>query len=131
MKYDFDEVIERRGTYCTQWDYIEDRFGEKDQMCIRDRHLYSRKIEEGRNPQRSLPHPIEARTAVLQGSRKHRQLHQNGTTADADRSHKSSRYIRHKYKESHRIIWLNQFIRWLLSIYLRIIACHPASLTII
>ena len=30
MKYDFDEVIERRGTYCTQWDYIEDRFGEKD-----------------------------------------------------------------------------------------------------
>ena len=22
MKYDFDEVIERRGTYCTQWDYI-------------------------------------------------------------------------------------------------------------
>ena len=27
MKYDFDEVIERRGTYCTQWDYIEDRFG--------------------------------------------------------------------------------------------------------
>ncbi|MGL5052482.1 MAG: MalY/PatB family protein [Cetobacterium sp.] len=24
----FDEVIERKGTYCTQWDYIEDRFGE-------------------------------------------------------------------------------------------------------
>lgn len=23
----FDEVIDRRGTYCTQWDYIEDRFG--------------------------------------------------------------------------------------------------------
>lgn len=26
----FDEVINRQGTYCTQWDYIEDRFGEKD-----------------------------------------------------------------------------------------------------
>lgn len=24
---DFNEVIDRRGTYCTQWDYIEDRFG--------------------------------------------------------------------------------------------------------
>ncbi|WP_035052240.1 MalY/PatB family protein [Carnobacterium pleistocenium] len=26
----FDEVIDRRGTYCTQWDYIEDRFGVND-----------------------------------------------------------------------------------------------------
>ncbi|WP_342504737.1 MalY/PatB family protein [Sporosarcina sp. FSL K6-2383] len=25
----FDEVIDRQGTFCTQWDYIEDRFGEK------------------------------------------------------------------------------------------------------
>ncbi|WP_047394182.1 MalY/PatB family protein [Cetobacterium sp. ZOR0034] len=24
----FDEIIDRKGTYCTQWDYIEDRFGE-------------------------------------------------------------------------------------------------------
>ncbi|MGL5122685.1 MAG: MalY/PatB family protein [Fusobacteriaceae bacterium] len=24
----FDEIINRKGTYCTQWDYIEDRFGE-------------------------------------------------------------------------------------------------------
>lgn len=24
----FDNVIDRKGTYCTQWDYIEDRFGE-------------------------------------------------------------------------------------------------------
>ncbi|MEG3014876.1 MAG: aminotransferase class I/II-fold pyridoxal phosphate-dependent enzyme, partial [Cetobacterium sp.] len=24
----FDEIINRRGTYSTQWDYIEDRFGE-------------------------------------------------------------------------------------------------------
>ncbi|MDP8162937.1 aminotransferase class I/II-fold pyridoxal phosphate-dependent enzyme [Pasteurella skyensis] len=23
----FDEIINRKGTYCTQWDYIEDRFG--------------------------------------------------------------------------------------------------------
>lgn len=30
MNYNFDEVINRLGTYCTQWDYIEDRFGEKD-----------------------------------------------------------------------------------------------------
>lgn len=26
----FDEVINRTGTYSTQWDYVEDRFGEKD-----------------------------------------------------------------------------------------------------
>lgn len=30
MKYNFDEVNNRMNTYCTQWDYIEDRFGEKD-----------------------------------------------------------------------------------------------------
>ncbi len=30
MKYDFDHLIDRRGTYCTQWDYIKDRFGEED-----------------------------------------------------------------------------------------------------
>ncbi|MFR7590906.1 MAG: MalY/PatB family protein [Longibaculum sp.] len=30
MKYDFNEVHNRLGTYCTQWDYIEDRFQEKD-----------------------------------------------------------------------------------------------------
>ena len=24
---DFNKVIDRKGTYCTQWDYIEDRFG--------------------------------------------------------------------------------------------------------
>lgn len=26
----FDEYINRKGTYCTQWDYIKDRFGESD-----------------------------------------------------------------------------------------------------
>lgn len=30
MKYNFDEVHNRLGTYCTQWDYIEDRFSKKD-----------------------------------------------------------------------------------------------------
>lgn len=30
MKYNFDEVHNRLGTYCTQWDYIEDRFHKKD-----------------------------------------------------------------------------------------------------
>ena len=30
MKPNFNEVINRKGTYCTQWDYIEDRFGEKE-----------------------------------------------------------------------------------------------------
>lgn len=30
MKYDFDRMIDRRGTYCTQWDYVEDRFGVSD-----------------------------------------------------------------------------------------------------
>lgn len=26
----FDESINRKGTHCTQWDYVEDRFGEKN-----------------------------------------------------------------------------------------------------
>lgn len=26
----FDKIISRRGTYCTQWDYISDRFGKND-----------------------------------------------------------------------------------------------------
>ena len=30
MKPNFNEVINRKGTFCTQWDYIEDRFGEKE-----------------------------------------------------------------------------------------------------
>lgn len=30
MNYNFDEMIDRKGTYCTQWDYVQDRFGEKD-----------------------------------------------------------------------------------------------------
>ena len=27
---DFNEVIDRHGTYCTQWDYAADRFGSSD-----------------------------------------------------------------------------------------------------
>jgi len=30
MQYDFNKVINRRGTYSTQWDYIQDRFGRSD-----------------------------------------------------------------------------------------------------
>src|SRR5690606_30798580 len=30
MKHNFDRVIDRRGTHCTQWDYVEDRFGVPD-----------------------------------------------------------------------------------------------------
>ncbi|WP_050636892.1 MalY/PatB family protein [Candidatus Stoquefichus sp. SB1] len=30
MKINFDEINDRKGTYCTQWDYIEDRFGKSD-----------------------------------------------------------------------------------------------------
>ncbi|MGG0175075.1 MalY/PatB family protein [Gottfriedia acidiceleris] len=30
MKYKFDQIVDRTGTYCTQWDYIEDRFGVPD-----------------------------------------------------------------------------------------------------
>ncbi|MFK9091856.1 MalY/PatB family protein [Bacillus salipaludis] len=30
MNNHFDQVITRKGTYCTQWDYIEDRFGTSD-----------------------------------------------------------------------------------------------------
>ena len=27
---DFNEIKDRRGTYCTQWDYIKDRFGKEN-----------------------------------------------------------------------------------------------------
>ncbi|OIN26730.1 MalY/PatB family protein [Vibrio barjaei] len=27
QEFDFDTVIDRKGTYCTQWDYVQDRFG--------------------------------------------------------------------------------------------------------
>lgn len=30
MTYNFDQVIDRHGTYSTQWDYIQDRFGRND-----------------------------------------------------------------------------------------------------
>ena len=30
MQYNFDEVVDRHGTYCTQWDYVQDRFGVAD-----------------------------------------------------------------------------------------------------
>ncbi|MCW1958873.1 MAG: pyridoxal phosphate-dependent aminotransferase [Mycobacterium sp.] len=30
MSFDFDAVIDRRGTWCTQWDYVADRFGVAD-----------------------------------------------------------------------------------------------------
>lgn len=29
-KIDFDTIVDRRGTFCTQWDYVADRFGEAD-----------------------------------------------------------------------------------------------------
>ncbi len=30
MKYDFDEIIERKGTACIKWDYLSERFGRDD-----------------------------------------------------------------------------------------------------
>jgi cystathionine beta-lyase len=30
MDFDFDAVIDRRGTWCTQWDFVADRFGVAD-----------------------------------------------------------------------------------------------------
>lgn len=30
MKYNFDELINRKGTYCSQWDFNLERFGSKD-----------------------------------------------------------------------------------------------------
>ena len=34
----FDTVIDRKGTYCTQWDYVKDRFG-KDGLQIGRAHV--------------------------------------------------------------------------------------------
>lgn len=30
MKHNFDKIVDRKGSYCTQWDYIKDRFGVND-----------------------------------------------------------------------------------------------------
>ncbi|WP_300753682.1 MalY/PatB family protein [uncultured Brachyspira sp.] len=40
---DFDTIINRKGTYCTQWDYIKDRFGVNDLLpfTISDMDLQS------------------------------------------------------------------------------------------
>lgn len=53
MNYNFDEINNRMGTYCTQWDYIEDRFQKKDLLpfSISDTDFkipkpITRKIEE-------------------------------------------------------------------------------------
>lgn len=27
---EFDKIIDRKGTFCTQWDFVEDRFGQKN-----------------------------------------------------------------------------------------------------
>ncbi|WP_206912060.1 cystathione beta-lyase [Enterococcus sp. DIV0840] len=29
-KIDFDTIVDRKGTFCTQWDYVADRFGQAD-----------------------------------------------------------------------------------------------------
>ena len=44
-KMKFDEVKDRRGTYCTQWDYVKDRFGKDDLLpfTISDMDLESPK----------------------------------------------------------------------------------------
>ncbi len=41
----FDKVKDRRGTYCTQWDYVKDRFGKDDLLpfTISDMDLESPK----------------------------------------------------------------------------------------
>ena len=28
--FDFSQTVDRHGTWCTQWDYVADRFGEAD-----------------------------------------------------------------------------------------------------
>lgn len=28
--FDFSQVVDRHGTWCTQWDYVADRFGTAD-----------------------------------------------------------------------------------------------------
>lgn len=30
MNFNFDKITDRKGTFCTQWDFVEDRFGVKD-----------------------------------------------------------------------------------------------------
>ena len=34
MKYNFDEVIERRGTDCLKWDGVETRWGRNDLLPL-------------------------------------------------------------------------------------------------
>lgn len=55
---DFNQIVDRKGTHCTQWDYIEDRFGENNLLpfTISDtdfmlpgevRHTLSKRLEHG------------------------------------------------------------------------------------
>ena len=38
---EFDKIIDRKGTFCTQWDFVEDRFGQKDLLPLLSRTLIS------------------------------------------------------------------------------------------
>lgn len=40
----FNTSISRKGTYCTQWDFCEDRFGVKDVLCNQVNHLIPTRV---------------------------------------------------------------------------------------
>lgn len=40
----FNTPVSRKGTYCTQWDFCEDRFGVKDVASVMEASTYQVKI---------------------------------------------------------------------------------------
>lgn len=35
--FDFSQEVDRRGTWCTQWDYVANRFGEANLLPLQSR----------------------------------------------------------------------------------------------
>ena len=43
--FDFSKVVDRHGTWCTQWDYVADRFGKERRFCAKKRRENKQRSE--------------------------------------------------------------------------------------
>lgn len=65
--FDFSKVVDRHGTWCTQWDYVADRFGTADLLpfTISDMDfataLHYRGAESAPDARRIWLQPLEKR----------------------------------------------------------------------
>ncbi len=63
QRYDFDRVVDRHGTWCTQWDYVEDRFGVAGPAALH--HLRHGLRDRARDAGRAARPPGARRAGLL------------------------------------------------------------------